>query len=164
MSKKIIVEGSPEWESICQQCGICCLVKVNDVLGNVYLTNVRCAALDKDTRKCACYAPDMAHRDNGCLNCAELGGTCVTRVALNSDYLVPSFCPYAQKFCKDKSIRTAPKQRPDIDWSETISETELGEKEPLWGHIIPGSEKYFQYNPNVNKILHENLKQLNLGR
>ena len=161
MDKNIIVEGSPEWESICDQCGMCCLVKVNDALGNVYLTDVRCAALDKETHKCKCYAPDMAHRDNGCLNCAELGGTCVTRFALNNDYLVPSFCPYAQKFCKDKSIRIAPKKRPNIDWGKTISETELGKNESLVGHIIPDSNEYFRYNPAVNKILHENMQILN---
>lgn len=161
MSKKFIVEGSPEWESICEQCGICCLMKVNDALGNVYLTNVRCAALDQNTRKCKCYAPDMAHRDNGNLNCADLGGTCVTRFALNNDYLVPSFCPYAQRFCKDKTIRTSPKKRLNIDWAKTISETELEDNEQLYGHIIPDSDKYFKYNPNVNRVLHENMKMLN---
>ena len=157
MSKKFITERSPEWENICEQCGICCLEKFFDALGNVYLTDVRCAALDKDTRKCACYAPDMAHRDNGCLNCAELGGTCITRGALNNNYLVPSFCPYAQKFCKSKQIKTSPKERPNIDWSKTISEEELAENESLYGHIIPGSDKYFQYNPHVNVMLHESM-------
>ena len=164
MSKNLIIEGSPEWEDICQQCGICCLVKVSDALGNVYLTNVRCAALDKGTHKCKCYAPDMAHRDNGVENATALGCAVLTRVTMNKNYLVPSFCPYAQKFCKDKSIRTAPKQRPNIDWDKTISETELGDRKSLYGHIIPGSEKYFQYNPAANKVLCRNIRQLNLGR
>lgn len=50
-SNKNIIEGTPEWESICECCGICCLLKYCDEYGNLYLTNVRCAALDKDTHK-----------------------------------------------------------------------------------------------------------------
>ena len=146
MAKDFIVEGSPEWEEICKQCGMCCLVKVNDMLGNVYLTNVRCSGLDKETHKCNCYTFDTTHRrDNGKMNCV-----CASREKLNNSYLVPSFCPYAQRFCKDKAIKTAPKEPLNIDWSKTISENELGEKKQIYGYIIPGSDKYFKYNPHVN--------------
>lgn len=159
MSEKYIVEGSPAWESICQQCGICCLAKFIDKFGNVFLTNVRCAALDKDTRKCRCYAAELENRDNGCENCSELNGICVTRLTLNNDYTVPSFCPYAQKFCENPAIKKSPKNRPTIDWENTVSETEIG-GELLATHVIPGSNKYFKYNPQVSKILHENMKVL----
>lgn len=157
--KKNIVEGTPEWESICEQCGLCCLVKYCDNMGNIFMTNVRCAALDKDTHKCACYAPDMNNRDVGCNNCIALGGMRVTRETLNNEYPVPSFCPYVKKFCKNQVDKRA-RNRPNIDWENTVSETELQSNDSLANHIIPGSNKYFKYNPHVNKQMHEALKVL----
>ena len=159
MAEQFIKEGTPEWENICEQCGICCLIKVSDANGNVFLTNVRCAALDKDTRKCRCYAPDMDARDNGCDNCIALGGGPVTRYTLNHEYVVPSFCPCAQKFCKSASIKDAPKTRPDIDWNKTVSETEIPGFE-IYRHTILHSDKYFQYLPRVN-ILQQAQNKLN---
>ena len=160
-TNKTIIEGTPEWESVCEQCGMCCLVKYCDNLGNVYLTNVRCAALDKNTHKCKCYNADMDSRDNGCENCIDLGGTCVTRETLNNDYPVPSFCPYVKKFCKGiDAVSKKAKRRPNIDWEKTISETEMEYGDSLSKHIIPGSNKYFKYNPHVNKERHEQLKAL----
>ncbi len=158
-TNKNIIEGTPEWESICEQCGMCCLIKYCDNFGNVFLTNVRCAALDKDTHKCKCYAPNMDSRDNGCENCIALGGTPVTRETLNNDYPVPSFCPYAQEFCKNPKVKKH-KKRPNIDWANTISETEMEYGDLLSAHIIPGSHKYFQHNPHVNKARHDLCKQL----
>ena len=158
MAKKFIIEGGPEWEDICEQCGMCCLIKYCDNIGNIYMTNVRCAALDKDTRKCRCYAADMNNRDNGCESCIALGGVRVTRETLNNDYPVPSFCPYAQKFCKNEAVKKA-KHRPQIDWKNTISETEISDGDSLDKHIIAGSNKYFKYNPAVNQRLHKMMKQ-----
>lgn len=159
MCKQNIIEGSPEWENICEQCGLCCLVKCCDAIGNIYITNVRCAALDKDTHKCHCYAPDMNNRDVGCNNCIALGGMRVTRETLNNDYPVPSFCPYVKKFCENQVAKRA-RKRPNIDWQKTISETELQIGDSLGQHIIPGSDKYFRYNPQVNKRIHESLKSV----
>ena len=159
MTKKAyIIEGTPQWESICKQCGLCCLIKYHDPLGNIYMTNVRCAALDKNTHKCKCYASDMGARDNGCENCIALGGMRVTRETLNNEYPVPSFCPYVEKFCDTKTGKRV-KQRPIIDWKNTISETELQNNDSLENHIIPGTHKYFRYNPHVNQRMHNDLKQ-----
>ena len=161
MSNKIIVEGSPEWEEICEQCGICCLMKYCDNLGNVYLTRIRCAALDKDTHKCRSYAADMTDRDKDGFNCSALDGACVTRLTLNNDYTVPSFCPYAQKFCENSAIKKSPKNRPIIDWENTVSETEIG-MSSLGKYVISGSNKYFKYNPQINKKIHEIMKNINI--
>lgn len=152
-----IIEGTPEWENICEQCGICCLIKYFDDLGNIFLTNVRCAALDKDTHKCKCYAADMDSRDNGCESCIALGGTRMTRETLNNDYPVPSFCPYVKKFCKNTPSKRA-MRRPNIDWQNTISETEMQPEDSLANHVIPGSNKFFKHNPHVNKRNHEIFK------
>ena len=154
MVKNNIVEGSSAWESICECCGMCCLLKYIDEFGNVFLTNVRCAALDKDTHKCKCYAADMNSRDNGCENCIALGGTRVTRETLNNDYPVPSFCPYVKMFCHGIVAKRAQK-RPIIDWENTISETEMLPGDSLANHVIPGSNKYFKHLPHVNKMYHD---------
>lgn len=159
MPKQKIIEGTPAWERICEQCGMCCLIKYCDKLGNIYLTNVRCAALDKDTRKCKCYAADMNARDNGSDNCIALGGVPVTRETLNNGYPVPSFCPYAQKFCNNDAAKK-PKHRPDIDWAKTISETEMADGDSVAKHIIIGSSKYFKYNPEINKKIHDAMKSI----
>ena len=154
MGQRFITEGSPEWESVCEQCGICCLVKHADEFGNIFLTNIRCAALDKDTRKCKCYAPDMDSRDNGCENCIALGGSPVTRETLNNDYPVPSFCPYAQKFCENPAIKKAPKKRPNIDWANTVSETDVDDHS-FKKYVIKNSDKYFRYLPELNKKIRD---------
>lgn len=158
MTNNKIIEGSPEWEKICEQCGMCCLLKYVDTLGNVFLTRVRCAALDKNTHKCKCYAPEMTDRDNGCENCIELGGERLTRFTLNNTYAVPSFCPYAQKFVVNPDVKKE-KKRPAINWDETVSETEIG-GESIKEYVVPGSNKYFKYNPLVNKRIHEEMKSL----
>ena len=157
-NKRNIIEGTPEWENICEQCGLCCLLKYCDNLGNIYLTNVRCAALNKETRKCDCYAPDMNNRDSGCNNCIALGGMRVTRETLNNEYPVPSFCPYVKNFCKNPVAKRA-QHRPYIDFSKTISETELQENDTISNHVISGSDKYFRYNPHINKKIHDTLKK-----
>jgi len=157
MTNNKIIEGSPEWEKICEQCGMCCLLKYRDSCGNVYLTRVRCAALDKDTRKCRCYAPEMQNRDNGHDNCIALGGERVTRLTLNDAYAVPSFCPYAQRFCTNPKVKKA-KHRPEFDWENTISETELKVGDSLANYVVPNSNKYFKYNPHVNQRIHDEMK------
>ena len=154
MAKSFIVEGSPEWESICQQCGICCLEKCVCGTGDMFLTNIRCSSLDKNTHKCKCYSLDKQSRNNGRDDCIA-----ITRKLLNNNYLVPSFCPYAQKFCKNPAIKNAPKQRPVIDWENTVSETEVGD-ESVFLHIIPESQEYFKYNPQVNQRIRENMARL----
>lgn len=145
-----ILPGTPEWESICQQCGLCCLLKVVH-MGRVYMTNVRCAQLDQKTRKCHCYNANYNKRDgnNSCsLSCAELDGSPVTQDTLKNEYPVPGFCPYVKKFRGNNNL-----QRPDVDFDKTISETEMPAGAKLSDYIIPGTSKFFQYNPAVNKVL-----------
>ncbi len=145
-----ILPGTPEWESICEQCGLCCLLKVVH-MGRVYMTNVRCAQLDQKTRKCHCYNANYNKRDgnNSCgLSCTELDGSPVTPGTLKNEYPVPGFCPYVKKFRGNNNL-----QRPDVDFDKTISETEMPAGAKLSDYIIPGTSKFFQYNPAVNKLL-----------
>ena len=145
-----ILPGTPEWESICEQCGLCCLLKVVH-MGRVYMTNVRCVQLDQKTRKCHCYNANYNKRDGNTscgLSCAELDGSPVTPHTLKNEYPVPGFCPYVKKFRGNNDLK-----RPDVDFNNTISETEMPSGAKLSDYIIPGTSKFFQYNPAVNKLL-----------
>jgi len=45
-----------QWESLCDGCGKCCLLKIEDIdSGNLYFTNIVCRLLDLKTCRCSQY-------------------------------------------------------------------------------------------------------------
>ncbi|MBO4672496.1 MAG: hypothetical protein J5608_02470 [Alphaproteobacteria bacterium] len=143
-----IKPGTPEWEAICQMCGLCCLLKTFDERGHLCLTCVRCGQLDKKTRKCNCYNIDYNKRDDNNIHdsCIARGGSPVNLDTLHNQYVVPGFCPYVKKFVGPNKL-----ERPQIDFEQTISEDELPENANGLDYIIRGTGKYFRYNSCVKK-------------
>lgn len=152
MSRKNIIPGSMAWENICQQCGLCCLVKVIDSTGRIWLTNVRCDMLDASTRKCKCYNSDIKERDIGADSCLKHNGSVLNFETLHNDYVVPGCCPYAQSFCRHDSLKKCAKH-PNVDWEKTVPESSVPQSD-LLNHKILGTFKYFKYNPSVNAKYH----------
>lgn len=131
--------------------GLCCLLKtVKD--GRIYMTRVRCGQLDAATHKCHCYNVDYNKRDDNknCDSCIARGGSPVNFDTLHNDYVVPGFCPYVKKFVGPNKLT-----RPNIDFENTISEDELAAGEKLTDYVIPGTAKYFKYNPALSKKLQD---------
>ena len=75
-----------EWEALCDGCGRCCLVKLQDEdSGELAFTNLACRYLD--SHKCQCRVYDSRFRKvPDCIQVTEA-------VARNTDWL-PSSCAY----------------------------------------------------------------------
>jgi uncharacterized cysteine cluster protein YcgN (CxxCxxCC family) len=55
-SKQLADFTREEWESLCDGCGRCCLVKLEDEdTGELFYTNVACQLLDMETCRCIAY-------------------------------------------------------------------------------------------------------------
>jgi hypothetical protein len=78
--------SGPEWESLCDGCGRCCLVKLEDEdTKDVYFTDVACALLSAGTCQCS----DYPNRQSKIPDCVKL-----TPEVVRSIGWLPPTCAY----------------------------------------------------------------------
>lgn len=75
-----------EWEALCDGCGLCCLVKLeDDETAEVAYTKVSCKLLDCETAQCSDYPNRLQHVPD----CIQL-----TPEKLDKIHWLPSSCAY----------------------------------------------------------------------
>jgi uncharacterized cysteine cluster protein YcgN (CxxCxxCC family) len=86
-TEKTLEELTPgEWESLCDGCGRCCLVKIEDEdSGKVYFTDISCKLFDPATCRCG----DYARRRRKVHDCIQL-----TPAKVRSLSWLPPTCAY----------------------------------------------------------------------
>ena len=84
VTKSLPQMSQQEWESLCDGCGKCCLVKLEDEeSGEVVFTNVACNLLNLRT----CQCNDYAHRFSKMPDCLQL-----TRDRIAEFHWLPQTC------------------------------------------------------------------------
>lgn len=92
-----------EWESLCDGCGRCCLVKLEDSdSGKISYTNISCKLLDTD----ACRCTDYQHRQKRVAACFVLSAD-----SLQDYSYLPPTCAY----------RLLSEDKPLPDWHPLIT-------------------------------------------
>ena len=94
-----------EWESLCDGCGKCCVMKLEDVdTGMIYPTTIGCTLLNCQTARCRHYETRQKHVPD-----------CITLTPDNLDSL-----PWMPRSCAFRCINEG---RPLPDWHPLISGT-----------------------------------------
>jgi uncharacterized cysteine cluster protein YcgN (CxxCxxCC family) len=85
-TKRLEEMSKSEWESLCDGCGQCCLLKLEDEdTGDIAVTRVACRLLDISTCRCS----DYANRRDAVPDCVKL-----TRESATSLSWLPKTCAY----------------------------------------------------------------------
>lgn len=103
-TKKLSEMTTEEWESLCDNCGKCCLHKLEDEdTGDIYFTSVVCNLIDLETCRCTRYA-ERTRLVPECLDLKQhdfaeytwLPATCAYRLLSDGEDL-PSWHPLLSK-------------------------------------------------------------------
>ncbi len=85
-TKNMAEMSGTEWESLCDSCGKCCCIRLEDEdTGQIYITDVACKIFNPNSCRCGDYA-----------NRSLLVPDCVTLTPINVDQLhwMPQTCAY----------------------------------------------------------------------
>ncbi len=84
--KSLAEMTTAEWEALCDGCGRCCLMKLEDEdTGEIYNSDVRCRLLNGDTCRCS----DYPNRQAKVKDCIKLTPDNVTEIGW-----IPKSCAY----------------------------------------------------------------------
>lgn len=85
-NKKLEDFSHDEWESLCDGCGLCCLIRLEDEdTGEIIQSNIACKYLDLETCKCT----DYANRKTNVPDCWK-----ITPENIDQIYWMPTTCSY----------------------------------------------------------------------
>lgn len=110
-TKKLSEMNPEEWESLCDGCGHCCLVKLEDEeTGHIYKTSVACKLLDIEFCRCR----DYEHRFKKVPTCLKLSpqniddidwlpDTCAY-ILLNSGKTLPDWHPLKDNLVHESGV------------------------------------------------------------
>lgn len=94
-TKTLAQMSHEEWEALCDHCGRCCLVKLEDIdSGEVVYTAAVCEQFDLKTSQCSCYR-QRCNRVADCIDLKQhdfasynwLPSTCAYRLLVNGQPL-----------------------------------------------------------------------------
>jgi uncharacterized cysteine cluster protein YcgN (CxxCxxCC family) len=86
LNKAMIEMTKDEWESLCDGCGLCCQLRVEDIdTGELALTNAACSFLCLDSLQCT----DYTNRQKNVPDCVK-----VTPENVNELNWLPQTCAY----------------------------------------------------------------------
>ena len=136
-TKTLEAMSPEEWESLCDRCGRCCLVKLEDEdTGEIHKTDIGCKLFDGEACRCASY--ETRHRK--VKDCIKLTPDNVRTIPW-----LPSTCAY----------RLVAEGRPLADWHPLVSNspTSVHEAGISVRGRLGGSEKTVRLRDYVDHIV-----------
>ena len=104
INKKLTELSHSEWEALCDNCGKCCVIKLQNEKNNeIFYTNISCKLLDTDNCKCLDYSnrkkivPDCVKlTPNNLSQLNWMPNTCAYKL-VNEGKKLPSWHPLMQE-------------------------------------------------------------------